>query len=614
MNNNKNLELLSGPLIIMCLYGLFFVGIFSALSLFNSLFFSLYINDNFTSLFWVQIHYLKIYALNIFKIIKTQNWIKLTLVLLVSIFMFVVKIPKNILKKLLIILLVGVLGTNCFLFIFSFMIEIPTLSLERVILLSMFTSFLLMKYFNLDVAIKRLGDPTIALHDIFKYDAKKSIHGSAEFMGNKEQQEILNPNNNGLILDGVDKRISSQDSFKNTLLIAPTGSGKSTSYVIPNLLNISKGSSIVVTDPSGELFDKTSGYLESIGKNIIKVDVFDENSVSYNPLLNIRTLADAKNISKTLILQVAGKDPFWNISASNYISSYLLLCRDMSTDKINYLNFRNLKEFIAFSKSELNEFLEGKENITDETKLELKAALSGSANVRDTTRALALTSIELFSEQPFTTKTATNTLDIKSVRQKESIMYICMPEHKIQKCKAFLSLLYTDIFNTFLETKGYPTYFLIDEFANIGRIYGFESIITTSRKRDISISLIIQDIQQVAMVYGKNEASTIVSGGCFTKMVLSGTSNETAKFLSELCGTETIETQSQSIRSGSGDSKNVSTASRKLLNPDEVRRLNSDEALLVYGNKQPIKLNIKPCYKNKELVERMKMPSAKFYG
>ena len=86
------------------------------------------------------------------------------------------------------------------------------------------------------------------------------IHGRARWMNAREEHAFLAPGHPGLVL-GPGRRLSWDESFKNLVLMAPTGSGKTTRYVIPNLLQLQ--GSAVVTDPSGEIYRATSGHLES---------------------------------------------------------------------------------------------------------------------------------------------------------------------------------------------------------------------------------------------------------------------------------------------------------------------------------------------------------------
>ena len=84
----------------------------------------------------------------------------------------------------------------------------------------------------------------------------------ARFSNRQERRKLFARQNTGLLIDGDTKRISEKDSYEHVAVIAKPGSGKTTAYIIPNLIDRAmKGDSIITLDPSGELYSKTSDFL-----------------------------------------------------------------------------------------------------------------------------------------------------------------------------------------------------------------------------------------------------------------------------------------------------------------------------------------------------------------
>ena len=94
---------------------------------------------------------------------------------------------------------------------------------------------------------------------------------AAYFLDSKSERELLSGSNKGLVLDGVDARLSADDSFRNLAVIATTGAGKTSSFILPNLLTLDD-CSIVTTDPSGTLYERTSGDLKKRGYDVVRLD------------------------------------------------------------------------------------------------------------------------------------------------------------------------------------------------------------------------------------------------------------------------------------------------------------------------------------------------------
>ena len=88
-------------------------------------------------------------------------------------------------------------------------------------------------------------------------------------------------------------RYLSSSVYPHVLCVAPTGRGKTTGFVIPNLLTF-RGSAVVL-DVKGENFEATARYRAAEGDDVYRfapTDWNDRRSHRYNPLLRIAGLRD----------------------------------------------------------------------------------------------------------------------------------------------------------------------------------------------------------------------------------------------------------------------------------------------------------------------------------
>lgn len=120
-------------------------------------------------------------------------------------------------------------------------------------------------------------------------------------MGYAERRRLMARSNGGFVLDGVGKRLSDQDSFRNVAVVATTGAGKTAGFIIPNVLRLD-GSSMVIADPSGGIFAKTSGDLLERGYDVRTINPSDPFlSDLYNPLERAETATELGEIAHILL-------------------------------------------------------------------------------------------------------------------------------------------------------------------------------------------------------------------------------------------------------------------------------------------------------------------------
>ena len=152
-----------------------------------------------------------------------------------------------------------------------------------------------------------------------------------------------------------------------------------------------------------------------------------------------------------------------------------------------------------------------------------------------------------------------------------------------------------------------PCFFILDEFANIGKIPDFDKKISTSRSRKISFSVILQNLDQLEAVYEKSH-ETIV-GNCDTHVFLGSNSFKTVEYFSKELGEKTIVRESTSVnrdakkhKTGTSDSEQI--MARALMTPDELRRMDNDNCIIFEKGLKPIKA-LKYWYFKTPMIKEM---------
>lgn len=153
-----------------------------------------------------------------------------------------------------------------------------------------------------------------------------------------------------------------------------------------------------------------------------------------------------------------------------------------------------------------------------------------------------------------------------------------------------------------------PTYFILDEFANIGKIPDFDKKISTSRSRKISFSVILQNLDQLEAIYEKSYETII--GNCDTHVFLGSNSYKTVEYFSKALGEKTIERDSISINRDrqyfkTGQSTSDQVMARALMTPDELRRMDNDLCIIFEKGIKPVKANKFYYFKHRNMVNAL---------
>ena len=475
-------------------------------------------------------------------------------------------------------------------------------SLASLIILLIFT-FLLFNFLIIPLMnnfFKKLGLEVLnPLAWLISFFTRPPIKGDG-MMNKQDEIKTFSRFNDGLLVDGKSKRLSAKESFNHLALFSRTGGGKTTSYVLPNIYKLAtQKCSMVITDLSGEIYDKTSAYLHKQGFTIYVLDPKNlDESIRYNPLEYAKDSMSIDMVSEILLSSSGLKgqkaeDKIWSDGAKNFISILIKVLN--ATDDKRYMNLANVRYMLNnFGKDgePLDEFI--KRYADDKTFAEYKGFVNGNEKTIQSFISTASTALSPIGINDDLEKlTYTHSIDFRKLRSEKSVVFIKIEQQYQEQYSFLLNLFYSQLFNTMMDTlpskEDLHLYCLLDEFGNMN-IPRFSSIITTIRKYNVSISIILQNINQLIKQYSPNEAKTILDGGIASKLIYSGADLDLASNLEKMFGSkESLKKQADGTPYY--DKENVMSVS-------EIRTMKDNEALFVYANKKPLKMNVKPYYKD----------------
>lgn len=220
---------------------------------------------------------------------------------------------------------------------------------------------------------------------------------------------------------------------------------------------------------------------------------------------------------------------------------------------------------------------------------------SGGGRTLQSIQVTLASRIEKFNLEEIAGMTMTDEMELGKLGEEKTAVFAIIPDTHTSY-NFLVSILYTQLFQCLFykadnEYKGalpMPVHFLMDEFANVSLPDDFEKILSVMRSRNVSVSIILQNISQLKALFEKQWEGII--GNCDEFVYLGGNEQSTFKYVSELLGKETIDTNTYGKSTGhSGNySTNYQATGRELLTPDEVRMLDNDKSILLIRGEKPI--------------------------
>jgi len=430
----------------------------------------------------------------------------------------------------------------------------------------------------------------------------------AVFADKSDYTKYLHARNKGLLLDGDDLRLSEEDSFQNVCVMARIGAGKTSRYIIPNVLSKARTKcSLVVNDPKGEVFKSTSAFMKKNGFKVIVIE--PENlarSSFFNPLAETNDEVELEQIAEILVRCGSpisgGKDDFWLQGAIRFVSLFIKCLKNAGEQNPAYFNLHNLYYlFQNFGEdgSNLDTFMSqytiDPNNPSDESLWnEYKGVLTGNKEGVQSFVLNAITSLKALSNKNIAKITSKSDIQLKDIRDEKTIIYLITPAQHAEYYSFFTSLFFRSVFNACMRelptNKTLPVYILYDEFGH-SSIPNFVSTANTIRGYKVSISIILQSISQLNARYGRDYASSI-QGGFNTYVAYSGSDPETARFFENIIG-RVRERQKREITDTTDQYREYN-----LMNSAEIRMMDENQALIVSSNRQAIKLKTTPYFES----------------
>lgn len=446
-------------------------------------------------------------------------------------------------------------------------------------------------------------------------------HGSARWADARELAALRpRPSRADLVVGRVGRRlvaIPEKEQYEHLLLVAPTGAGKTSGVILPNLLAEPGTRSLVITDPKRELLRKSTPALRTRYRpgNLWALDFLDPGlSRGYNPLAYVTDAASADLFAQTWVRNTGeSKDAFWSNAARTLIGAAALHL--VATEEIT-------PPLIALADLLCGHPAEAVGAALRESPVpEVRRLATGFlANMAKNERLLG----SVFTELPprFTclnlpavrAVTGSNEIDFARFAGEPTALYLALDPQYGRTLAPLTASFFLHFFTTLTALAkaapggalAVPVLAYLDEFGTVGHIPEFAARMATVRAAGIGCLLVVQDLAQLKKAYGEEDADTILSNAT-TKLCLGRVTHDDAAYFSALAGTTTVLSANRSASrallvpwadrgsAGSGE------AQRALITADELRTMR-DEVFVVAGHRYPVRARQRRYYDDPALA------------
>lgn len=454
---------------------------------------------------------------------------------------------------------------------------------------------------------------------LFYYTGQKNTrpgeeHGSASWGSVRELDKKYRDKDAGknvILTQHLQMSMNGKLHRRNLLqiIVGGSGSGKTRFLAKPNLMLAN--ASFIVTDPKGEMLRAVGNLFLEEGYVLRVFDLIDPSkSDCYNPFCYIRKDADVFKLIDNFIKNTTPKgakanDPFWEKSETALDSALMLYLlheapvEDQNMETILYMiENGGAKEEDDDYQSPLDLLFEAlEEEKPDHIAVRqyhiFKQAAGKTAKSILVSAAVRLASFTLPEIQRIT---ASDDMELGKLGERKQAIFCIIPDSNDASLNFLVGMLYTQAFQELyyqadkIHQGALPVSvrLMFDEFANVALPDGYARLQATMRSRNIMSTIILQNISQLKALF-KDDWEGII-GNADSFIYLGGNEQSTHKYISELLGKETIDTKTSSQSKGRNGSfsQNFQQTGRELMTPDEVRRLDNKDAIVLIRGEKPV--------------------------
>ncbi|MCW5589112.1 MAG: type IV secretory system conjugative DNA transfer family protein [Legionellales bacterium] len=437
-----------------------------------------------------------------------------------------------------------------------------------------------------------------------------NLYGRARFATFSDCKKAGLFNSEGILLGTFKRQLLRIGGHEHIVVFSPSGTGKSSALVIPNLLT--NAASMVVNDVKFELFRLTSGYRQAHGHRCFlwAPSRNDRLTHAYNPLdfvprdkqLRIKYLQKNAGI---LIPENHHSDPIWYSSPRKIFVAIALYLLDTpgSLVTLGEIN-RTVKQTNFFSWLEDN--MKKRDDLDPLFYRDMTKLLELDHRTRSNIIESFTIYFSLWDDPLIDAATSHSDFDVRNLRREKMTIYVGFSADDMERLSPLLTMFWQQVLDAMVEQEPktdepYTVILMLDEFAILRRMESFKSTIGLLRSYHVRVVIFLQNLAQIASRYGKEDASVFIDAKVKATFGLSDKND--ALFMSEQLGDRTVKIRQRSFQQGM-QSVSIHYQKRPLMLYQEIMDI-QDQLIVKIQAQHPVRVGLLRWYEDALLQRRV---------
>ncbi len=445
-----------------------------------------------------------------------------------------------------------------------------------------------------------------------KQKKKPNTYGDARFASYKEVKKAGLFAKKGIFLGKAYGRYLFLDGFEHLIVFAPTGTGKTTTMTMMNLLTWKE--SCIVSDIKLQLFSTTSKYRQSIGNKVFLWNPGSREGIShcYNPLdvivdSRLTRIDEIQKIANILIPDNPKSEPIWQVqSRFLFVALTLYVLDTPQIPKTIGSVVRVVKQTPNFALF-IDNLLKERNDLDEICRYNFLKFLELHDKTRLSILATFESYFELFDNPLIDKATSKSDFDIRKLREEPMTIYVGITNDNLVRLSPLITIFYQQVADTMTRkvpdsTEPYGVLLLMDEFSALRRMESFHKNIGLYREYHLRIAILIQELSQLYDIYGRDGAKVFINAK--VRIAFAQTDEETCKLIESAIGSTTHEIN-RNTKHKMHESKSKDFISRSLLLSQEIKLLSEKKSLILIHGHRPVYADKVQCFKIRLFKQRM---------